>query len=224
MRWSMLPVSVAAHAAAFVACLILPLAADIDPPTPWPSSAARQFVPAAAVPAPVARPLRSSSVRTNAAPTSAPDRIEPEADVPSAEPGADGGIPDGPALTAGIPIGLSIDAPPPPPPPAPPDPPRPTTVRAGGTIREPRKLVDVAAVYPEIARLSRVEGTVILEATIDERGMVMGARVLRSHPLLDAAALAALKQWRYTPTLLNGVPVRVLMTVTFHFSLGDRTP
>ena len=48
------------------------------------------------------------------------------------------------------------------------------------------------------------------------------ARVLRSVPLLDAAALAALKQWRYTPTLLNGSPVRVLMTVTFRFSLGDR--
>ena len=60
-----------------------------------------------------------------------------------------------------------------------------------------------------------------LEATIDERGIVTDARVLRSIPLLDAAALAALKQWRYTPTLLNGVPVRVLMTVTFRFSLGD---
>ena len=61
----------------------------------------------------------------------------------------------------------------------------------------------------------------ILEATIDERGLVIDARVLRSVPLLDAAALAALKQWRYTPTLLNGTPVRVLMTVTFRFSLGD---
>ena len=60
-----------------------------------------------------------------------------------------------------------------------------------------------------------------LEATIDERGFVTGARVLRSVPLLDAAALAALKQWRYTPTLLNGIPVRVLMTVTFRFSLAD---
>lgn len=62
----------------------------------------------------------------------------------------------------------------------------------------------------------------LLEATIDERGFVTDARVLRSVPLLDAAALAALKQWRYTPTLLNGTPVRVLMTVTFRFSLGDR--
>ena len=49
-------------------------------------------------------------------------------------------------------------------------------------------------------------------------------RVLRSVPLLDGAALAALKQWRYTPTLLNGVPVRVLMTITFNFQLDNRTP
>ena len=76
--------------------------------------------------------------------------------------------------------------------------------------------------YPEIARAAKIEGVVILEATIDERGVVTDARVLRSVPLLDAAALTALKQWRYTPTLLNGVPVRVLMTVTFRFSLGDR--
>ena len=81
--------------------------------------------------------------------------------------------------------------------------------------------MDVAPIYPDIARAARVE-LVILEATIDERGFVIDARVLRSVPLLDAAALAALKQWRYTPTLLNGTPVRVLMTVTFRFSLGDR--
>ena len=96
------------------------------------------------------------------------------------------------------------------------------TYRPGGAIREPRKIRDSPAVYPEVARAAKIEGVVILEATIDERGVVTDARVLRSEPLLDAAALTALKQWRYTPTLLNGVPVRVLMTVTFRFSLGDR--
>jgi protein TonB len=65
---------------------------------------------------------------------------------------------------------------------------------------------------------------VIVEATIDERGHVIDARVLRSVALLDGAALAAVRQWRYTSTLLNGVPVRVLMTVTFNFTLDDRTP
>jgi protein TonB len=79
-------------------------------------------------------------------------------------------------------------------------------------------------VYPEFARQARVGGRVIVEATIDERGYVTDARVLQSQPLLDAAALVALKQWRYTPTLLNGVPVKILMTITFNFSLGDNLP
>ena len=106
----------------------------------------------------------------------------------------------------------------------PPVPAPPAVVRPGGVIREPRKIVHVAPVYPEIARVSKIQGLVIIEATIDERGHVMDARVLRSEPLLDGAALAAIRQWRYTPTLLNGVPVRVLMTVTIRFSLGDQTP
>ena len=80
----------------------------------------------------------------------------------------------------------------------------------------------IPAAHADIARAAKIEGIVILEATIDERGVVTDARVLRSVPTLDQAALTALKQWRYTPTLLNGVPVRVLMTVTFRFSLGDR--
>ncbi len=114
-----------------------------------------------------------------------------------------------------------MDLPPPPPAPAIE---RPQPVRVGGVIREPRKLVHVAAEYPEIARRARVEGLVVIEAMIDERGAVVDARVLRSVPLLDAAALTAVKEWRYTPTLLNGVPVRVLMAVTFNFKLGDLTP
>jgi protein TonB len=133
------------------------------------------------------------------------------------------GLGDDVGTAVGVPGGLPVDAVPlvvlPPPPP--PTPEAPKAYRPGGAIREPRKIQDAAPQYPEIARAARVEGLVILEATIDERGFVTGARVLRSVPLLDAAALAALKQWRYTPTLLNGIPVRVLMTVTFRFSLGD---
>jgi protein TonB len=132
--------------------------------------------------------------------------------------GDDLGVPTG--VIGGVPIGALPSAallPTPPPAPA-----APAAYRPGGVIREPRKLVDIAPIYPDIARAARVEGLVILEATIDERGVVTDARVLRSVPLLDAAALTALKQWRYTPTLLNGTPVRVLMTVTFRFSLGDR--
>jgi protein TonB len=60
---------------------------------------------------------------------------------------------------------------------------------------------------------------VILEAIISERGTIEHVRVLRSSPLLDAAAIDAVRGWRYTPTLLNGQPVQVLMTITVHFSL-----
>jgi protein TonB len=60
---------------------------------------------------------------------------------------------------------------------------------------------------------------VILEAVINERGVVERLRVLKSVPLLDAAAMDAVSRWRYTPTLLNGTPVAVLMTITINFTL-----
>jgi periplasmic protein TonB len=92
-------------------------------------------------------------------------------------------------------------------------------VRLHSGIREPRKIVDVPPVYPQLAQASRVEGLVIIEATIDVRGAVQSARVLRSLPFLDEAALDAVRQWKYTPALLNGVPVPVIMTVTVNFTL-----
>jgi protein TonB len=92
-------------------------------------------------------------------------------------------------------------------------------VRVGGAVKEPRKIRDVRPVYPEIAQQARVQGVVILEVLVDEFGLVQDAKVLRSVPLLDDAALDAVRQWAYTPTLLNGVPVPVVMTVTVNFSL-----
>lgn len=105
-------------------------------------------------------------------------------------------------------------------PPPPPDPPAaPTPVRVGGAISPPAKVHHVAPVYPSIARMSRVHGLVILEATIGIDGAVTDARVLRSATLLDAAAVDAVRQWRFTPTRLNGVAVPVVMTVTVQFRL-----
>ena len=74
-------------------------------------------------------------------------------------------------------------------------------------------------VYPPIAQAARVQGIVIIEATISEGGSVTNARILRSVPLLDQAALDAVRQWQFTPTLLNGVPVPVIMSVTVNFTL-----
>lgn len=104
---------------------------------------------------------------------------------------------------------------PPPPPPAPPS--QPIHLHSG--MQPPRKIVDATPAYPTIARTAKVEGVVILEAVIDATGGVESVRVLRSIPLLDQAAVDAVRQWRFTPTLLNGVAVPIVMTVTVNFAL-----
>ena len=93
-------------------------------------------------------------------------------------------------------------------------------VRVGGDIREPKKIKDVRPRYPDDAKAAGVQGVVIMEVTLDTEGNVANARIIRSIPLLDEAALDAVRQWKFTPTLLNGVPVSVLMTVTVAFTLG----
>jgi len=85
----------------------------------------------------------------------------------------------------------------------------------------PGKLKNLNPVYPDIAKQARVQGIVILECVIGPRGDVTKVRVLRGIPLLDQAAITAVKQWVYTPTLMNGVPVPVVMTVTVNFRLGS---
>ena len=91
-------------------------------------------------------------------------------------------------------------------------------VRIGGQIKAPTKIKDVKPIYPAIAQSARVTGVVTIDATIGEDGKVTDAKVVRSIPLLDEAALDAVRQWEYTPSLLNGVPVPVLVTVTINFT------
>jgi TonB family protein len=99
-------------------------------------------------------------------------------------------------------------------------PPRGQTVRIGGGITAPAKLRDVAPAYPADARAANIQGRAILEVTINEAGAVSGIVPLRSpSPALEQAAIDAVRQWRYRPTLLNGEPVGVVMTVTVDFSL-----
>lgn len=90
-------------------------------------------------------------------------------------------------------------------------------VRVGGNIRPPAKVRHVDPVMPAVAAQAGVQGVVIVEVTIDEQGKVRNARILRSIPLLDQAALDAVRQWEFEPTLLNGVPRPVVMTVTVPF-------
>ncbi|MCY4029434.1 MAG: energy transducer TonB [Acidobacteria bacterium] len=96
-------------------------------------------------------------------------------------------------------------------------------IRVGGDVPPPRKTHDVSPDYPAGARAARAQGVVILEATIGPTGEVVEVEVLRSVPELDEAAVTAVRQWRYEPTLVDGVAVPVLMTVTVHFTLMPRS-
>lgn len=220
-RLSVLPVSIAAHAIALGLFLIGPLAGQLDVPAIMSPLEAARYMPTVAPPAPPPPPpdvTRPAPPATTSAPLEAPPAIAPE---PPAAPDryAPGGLPDsigvvpGAALVMGLENG-AVPVPPPPPPPPP------KIVRVGHQgIREPKKTVHVAPVYPVFAQQAGVEGTVILEAILDATGRVDRVRVIRSQPLLDDAAIRAVQQWRYSPTELNGVPVPVLMTITVHFSL-----
>jgi protein TonB len=93
-------------------------------------------------------------------------------------------------------------------------------IRVGtGLVREPRKIKHVAPVYPPVAVAAHAEASVTLEASIDEGGRVVDVTVLQGDSLFDNAALEAVRQWAYSPTLVDGVPVPIIMTVTVHFQL-----
>jgi TonB family protein len=98
-----------------------------------------------------------------------------------------------------------------------------TRVRVGGNIKQPTKTRDKHPVYPESMRAQGLEGTVPLETVIGKDGKVIFARVASAqvHPEFAKAAIDAVQQWEFTPTLLNGVPVEVTMTVSISFGLVD---
>jgi protein TonB len=96
---------------------------------------------------------------------------------------------------------------------------KPARIRVGGAIRQPHLVSKVESVYPPAAKAARVQGVVILEIVIGTEGTVKEAIVLRSIPLLDQAALDAVVQWKYEPTLLNGAPAEVISTVVVNFAL-----
>lgn len=154
---------------------------------------------------------RPSETGRFAAPIEVPEEIRPEEGI---DLGVEGGVPGG--VEGGVPggvVGGVVGGLPEAPPPV-------QAVRVGGSIKEPKKLKHVNPVYPDIAKRARVQGIVIMEVTLSPQGKVTDAKVLRGIPLLDQAAIDAVKQWVYTPTLLNGVPVPVIMTVTVNFKLS----
>jgi protein TonB len=217
--------SVVAHAIVITAALVSQQLAVGALPTPHQPVLfeAADFMPAdIQLPKPSRRTEPNHTANTEGSPVSsdAAPTIEPTGVTPESE-RADVNAPSGPI--AGVENGArsGVDgigtAPPPPPPPAPPLP-----MRLHAGMKAPYKVVDVAPVYPPVAQRARVQGVVILEAVIDAQGRVASVHVLRSIALLDQAAVDAVKQWRFTPALLNTEPVPVVMTVTVNFTLQDR--
>ncbi len=94
-------------------------------------------------------------------------------------------------------------------------------IKVGGNVQESKLIRRVEPVYPELAERARVQGRVVLIVTVDQQGNVSDIQVTDGHPLLNEAAKAAVRQWKYSPTLLNGEPVPVIATVTLVFSLTE---
>ncbi len=104
--------------------------------------------------------------------------------------------------------------------PPPPKPTAPARIKQGGQVTAASLINQTKPVYPALARQARIQGDVVLHAIIDKDGKVAELQVMSGHPLLVQAALDAVKQWTYRPTLLNGDPVEVDTTITVHFTMG----
>jgi periplasmic protein TonB len=222
MRWSFWPVSITLHVALGIAVLVVPLLAEVTPPPPAPLHTL--LAPTKTVPVPDTVIAQAPPVHTAPVlpPLIAPVGIAPEVKMNPPVGSIGPGMPttsDADLSMIGSDTGAAPVAPPQPTPPAPK--PAQTLLRVGPGVREPKRISGSMPEYPLIARNARVQGAVILEAVIDEHGEIGRIKVLRSVPLLDQAAITAVQQWRYTPTLLNGVPVSVLMTITVNFTLQN---
>jgi protein TonB len=219
-KWYTVPLSLFVHTLVLLLVVVIPLVATGALPDP--RSTLPNVVPLVDPIVPPAPPLRRATepakprIDPNVPPSEPPSAITPEP--------PDGGLETPDAVVDALPGGNAIDGSPdalaPPPAPSTPKPQEPLIV--GGRIRPPQRVHYVAPAYPPLAQAARVQGVVIIEATIGVDGRVIDARLLRSIPLLDDAALAAVRQWTYTPTLLNGVAVPVIMTVTVNFQLQPR--
>ncbi len=222
MRRSFTIASISAHTVVIAGVLYGQILADGTLPTPHRPVLfdASQFMPIDVQPPPPPRIRSRDSAKTvsaDAAPLNAPSGVTEETGHENDRAPAPGtmipGVDSGPPASIGDIGGTAVAPPPPPPPP----PVLPVRLRSGMTA--PVKIADVAPIYPVIARNAHIQGVVILEAVLTAQGGVESVRVLRSIPLLDQAAVDAVRQWRYTPTLLNGQAVPVVMTVTVNFTL-----
>ena len=100
----------------------------------------------------------------------------------------------------------------------------PGPVRADQRVMSGQIVKKVPPQYPSVARQARIQGTVVLKAVIDTSGAVQSLQLISGHPMLAPAVIEAVKQWKYTPYLLNGDPVVVETNVTVNFNLVGNVP
>ncbi|BDC49527.1 hypothetical protein F183_A18430 [Bryobacterales bacterium F-183] len=133
----------------------------------------------------------------------------------------DGGLADG--ILSGLGNNATRVPPPPPPPPverkAPEQPPQ--VLRVSSGVLAAKMVRRVVPVYPPLAKQARVSGTVRLMGKIGRDGSIQELQVLGGHPLLVKAAVDAVRQWLYQPTLLNGEPVEVMAPIEVNFTLAQ---
>ncbi len=191
------------------------LAAPPPPPPPPPP-------PAAAPPRVVIHHVSMQDLMK--APTVIPKTIQKikEQPQPTQSVGVMGGVPGGvPGGQVGGVLGGMIggmgNAPPPPPPKAT----TPKRIRIGGQVEMAKVIYKPSPEYPQLAKMARIQGTVRLEALISKDGTIQDLHAISGHPLLVPAAIAAVKQWRFQPTLLNGDPVEVSTEIDVVFTLAD---
>jgi len=193
------------------------LVAPPPPPPPPPPPAA---APIQKIQRPLAKLIQAGRLQ---APTVIPkqvtmlkeEELPPDMGAVGVVGGVPGGVPGGQAsgVLGGI-IGSAASSLPPPPPKVQ------QRVRVGGNVQQARLINMIRPVYPPLAKQARISGTVRLHAIISKDGTVYQLEVVSGHPLLVQAALDAVRQWRYQPTLLNGEPVEVDTTVDVVFTLG----
>ena len=214
-KWSTVPISFAVHTVMLAVLIVMPLiATDILPSPRTTLEFDVPYVPVVPSAPPARRTAPPRAVPgTTGAPVVAPDTIGAEPGIVFQPGDVDTSAID--SLVGGIGVEqVTADALPP----AVAAPPAP--IRAGGNIKPPTRIKYVVPDYPAIAKANKVEGVVIIEAIIGTDGNVENAKVLRGKPLLDGSALEAVRSWQYTPTLLNGMPTAVIMTVTVQFHLN----
>jgi len=193
------------------------LVAPPPPPPPPPPPAATPVVRVR----PVARIIQAGKMM---APTVIPKQVSmikeeelpPDPGFVGVTGGVPGGVPGGQAggVLGGIIGGIAGSNLPPPKA-------APSRIRVGGNVQQAKLISQARPIYPPLAKQARIQGTVRLQAIIGKDGTIAQLELLSGHPLLSQAAMDAVRQWRYQPTLLNGEPVEVVTTIDVVFTLSS---